>query len=293
MSLQFGHFWATECTRVKDMLMEMDRGNTGRVKLNKFYGSALDGEWRFSESKEYLEQLGALDESSSRHGPQVIITNYIQAASNCIISAPHYRICCVNECEPILAEIEASVASSTASPEAIMSVVKNVTVNMDDEPPRISSSLRSQLNDIARANNGQVPIHGRLLGQWLHYVFPHECPFPHKTGTTITLSPLQFGDYMASEEQMATHAKPLELLESQDDAGLPAEDDWMTQWSHEEELLSDHARLNSQDSSLTTFLFAITAIVLLALGIKHKVQGSRKKDLLPMSAPFGMKSHSF
>merc|ERR1719281_2166442 len=24
-----------------------------------------------------------------------------------------------------------------------------------------------------------VQLHGRLFAQWLHYAFPHECPYPH------------------------------------------------------------------------------------------------------------------
>ena len=32
----------------------------------------------------------------------------------------------------------------------------------------------SQLQSIAKEHGGQVPIHGRLFAQWLHYVFPRE-----------------------------------------------------------------------------------------------------------------------
>lgn len=45
---------------------------------------------------------------------QVIIPNYIQAASNCIVSGQHYLVCCVNDCEVMLDEIERKVAAPTA-----------------------------------------------------------------------------------------------------------------------------------------------------------------------------------
>ena len=34
---------------------------------------------------------------------------------------------------------------------------------------------------IADKHHGEVPLHGRLFSQWLHYVFPQECPYPQLT----------------------------------------------------------------------------------------------------------------
>merc|ERR1719408_661188 len=105
----FASFWESECREMKAQLIDMDPKKTGRVPLSKFYGNGLDGEWRFAESEEYLRELGALDESSRWLGKQVIIPNYLQAASNCIVSTPFYDVCCANECEGIMQEIEAAV----------------------------------------------------------------------------------------------------------------------------------------------------------------------------------------
>merc|ERR1719446_1619392 len=107
---RFGSFWESECTSMMDQLVAMDAHKTGRVPLAKFYGTGLDADWRFAESEAYLRSLGALDETSPWRGKQVIIPNYIQAASNCIVSAQHYLVCCVNECEGLLREIEEKVA---------------------------------------------------------------------------------------------------------------------------------------------------------------------------------------
>merc|ERR1719191_536293 len=50
------------------------------------------------------------------------------------------------------------------------------------QAPTFTDELHTWLNDIASMHDGQVPVHGRLLAQWLHFVFPHECPYPHLGG---------------------------------------------------------------------------------------------------------------
>merc|ERR1719473_2502035 len=47
----------------------------------------------------------------------------------------------------------------------------------------ISSRFYTKLDEIAARGNGKVPLHGRLFAQWLHYVFPLQCPFPHAAGS--------------------------------------------------------------------------------------------------------------
>merc|ERR1719420_1915788 len=125
---------------MKSQLVDMDTKKTGRVPLSKFYGTGLDTEWRFAESEEYLRDLGALDETSRWMGKQVIIPNYIQAASNCIISTPHYMVCCANDCEMLLGEIERAVGAPVASPDELLSLVGNMTsqTTLDhDDPPEL------------------------------------------------------------------------------------------------------------------------------------------------------------
>jgi len=241
MATSFGPFWETECGRVKDSLMAMDYSKTGRVKVSDFHGSALNGEWRFAESKEYLRQLGALDESSNWHGPRVIISNYIQGASNCIIYSGHYRICCQNECEGYMSQLEAAIASPYGSPEEILALVANMTTSLDDGEPRITEQLRNQLQEIADGNSGKVPLHGRLSSQWLHYVFPYECPFPHKAGTVSAQMPMEFAESLASEAEMNSSVMQLGAPVSGVGAVVEekldqVEDSYLSQWSREEEL---------------------------------------------------------
>lgn len=289
VALTFGNYWETECANTKEALIKMDRTGSGRVKLSDFHGAALNGEWRFSESKEYLRQLGALDETSSWRGPRVIITNYVQAPSNCIISSDHYRVCCGNECEHHLAEVEAALRTPVAVPEAILPIVERLSSGFDDDEPRLTPALKSQLREIAKANSGLVPIHGRLFAQWLHYVFPLDCPFPQKANTTTTLTPMAFGnDYMASEEEMEIHK---DTLHAKDSGASGTEEEWIEKWSHEEELLSEHlhAPWEVDLSSSVLVLLIIAGVAFLCIKSGVIAFGGSKDDLLPTMR--SMKSH--
>lgn len=280
----FASFWESECQMMKEKLVSADKHGTGRVLLSQFYGKALnDAEWRFGESESYLRDLGALDETSWL-GKQVIIPNYIQGASNCIVAASHYSVCCVNECDPIMREIESAVGQPVAEPAELLALVRNMTTmtSLDDEVPvKLSSSLVTQLEMIAAANGGGVPIHGRLFAQWLHYVFPHDCPFPHKSGTASQLSPNQYGDgYLAQESEMASHTENEVNL-----TGMEKEElHWMSQWSEEEELIATYDGLISKSSSkqlvrLVCLLLFVAATAFGVVGWGRK--GAEKELLLP------------
>jgi len=245
ISSSFASFWESECISMKAALVAMDTHGTGRVPLSRFYASALDSDWRFGESETYLRELGALDETSSWRGKQVIIPNYIQAASNCIVSTAHYLVCCINECEGLLGDIEVSLGAPAAEPARILALVLNMTSQAtvdDDEAPAIAAGLEQQLQQIAAANDGLVPLHGRLFAQWLHYAFPRECPFPHKRGTAAAVTPLEFGvEYLASGNEMEKHASTENATSELDMGDLQ----WMSQWSSEEELLTDSVELRA------------------------------------------------
>lgn len=252
ISLGFGSFWYSECERVKTSLESLEQSASGRVRLSDFHGAALSGEWRFSESKDYLRNLGALDETSSTLGPRVIIPNYLQGASNCIVTDDHFRVCCASDCEPHIAEFEEAVQGPMGAPELILAVAGNMTVGLEDDASQLTEALTTQLYEIAKVHNGQVPLHGRLFGQWLHYVFPRDCPFPHKAGTVASMAPLEYGDeYMASDreiEKNVAEANYNTLLagNTSDDAMFGDSESAMAQWSREEEeLLSDHIHMQA------------------------------------------------
>jgi hypothetical protein len=269
----FQDFWQTECHTMKDQLVGMDRDGTGRVRLADFYGSGRDKDWRFGESEEYLRQLGVLDESSPWRGKQVIIPNYLQAASNCIVSTDHYLVCCANECEILMGDIEEAVQQPTAAPETLLSIVGNIVSPSSpaDEPPKLQGTLERQLHKIAEVHGGEVPLHGRLFAQWLHYVFPLECPFPHKAGSfkQHTLTPQSFGeDHVASEEDIQAHAEA-DQIESAEQEGEDLSDIWLAQWSEEEELFAAYTDQLRAPWACTGRSVAFGAIVCVVAIVMH------------------------
>merc|ERR1719424_2797735 len=102
----------------------MDVHETGRVKLSDFYSKSKDGKWEFLESVDYLRTVGALDESSISHGPQVIIPNYISGMANCVTSSSYYSICCLNECDKVYEHIERTLTAPTASVPEILKAIE-------------------------------------------------------------------------------------------------------------------------------------------------------------------------
>jgi hypothetical protein len=290
MTLSFGRFWASECVRVKESLLRLDHAFNGRVLLSDFHGAALQGEWRFKESASYLRSLGALDDSPGK-GPSVIVANYLQGASNCIVTEEHYRVCCVNECEAHLSDIERAVESPTATPDQIVAVVGNIS-DLDDSSLGLSTSLESQLREIARLHKGRVPLHGRLFALWLHYVFPHDCSFPYRAGTVTDMAPEEYSGYIASAHEMESNAETDSRgTNASAFEGAPLEEGEALQWQwnqEEEELVAEHwvAPWESRGASPSGVAAASVAAVLL-LGAKlawHADAGSIRRG--GISGPF-------
>jgi len=271
----FQSYWQSECSSMKEALMSMDKHSTGRVPLAKFYSTAINVDWRFGESEGYLRELGALDESSSWMGAQVMIANYLQATSNCIVSTEHYLVCCQAECESLMGEIESAMQAPEALPEAILNIVRTMTsqTTLDhDEPAHLDGNMVEQLKKVAKSHGGMVPLHGRLFAQWLHYAFPHECPLPHKQGATITVStPSEFGEDfgLASKDDMKKHASNTTAL----DISVTKEDlQWMSQWSEDEELMVDYS-----DGQPWNYAFVLCSMLLAVVGVYGGVFSNNNK----------------
>merc|ERR1719506_3032050 len=183
---RYGRFQDIECRQLKDWLVAVEDpsvGGAGRVRVSDFYGKALnDGKWQFSESIDYLRQLGALDESDASN-PRVIIPNYLSGPSNCVASSSYYSVCCLDECEGILGRLEEMISAPEASPSTILSLVPMVASATMPSNRTLSPWLHQRLDEVAKHHGGVVPLHGRLFSQWLHYAYPRECNFPHILGT--------------------------------------------------------------------------------------------------------------
>lgn len=187
------------CNDLKATLMNVEEGKTGRAPLADFYQQGLHGGWDFSESKEYLRSLGALDESDPQN-PRLVIPNYVYSRPNCLAASSVYEVCCQSECESLMAKIEAEVRDSVATPEWLESFMGTLTTSTQRTPRVLPQNLVRRLKDSANSR-GRVPLHGRLFAQVMHHAFPRECPQPRQFEATAVQTPDEWmaGETKASE----------------------------------------------------------------------------------------------
>jgi len=166
----------TECKVMKTRLTELeDEEGSGTVRLGDFYGDK--GEYHFTESPNYLRTLGVLDETKP-DDPKVLISNYLANPSNCVQPAGYYSICCFDECESLMDQVEKSLAAPMGTAEQIAKVASGLGSASKAANETLSSRQLSLLEDVAAHHGGMVPIHGRLFAQWMHEAYPRECSYP-------------------------------------------------------------------------------------------------------------------
>jgi hypothetical protein len=201
LAQRYGKWQNSECHDMKAHLVELDPEGLGRVPLGLFYAQPKGASYHFSESSDYLRKIGALDETVPGK-PQVFIANYVAGPSNCIASSSYYSVCCLSECAEILGDLERHISAPTASPEAVLAFVGH------DLETVLPQGLEEKLRAIATHHGGEVPLHGRLFAQWLHFAFPHECPYPSvvESATALTASQWLDGRSVASTEERKQHA---------------------------------------------------------------------------------------
>jgi len=284
-ALQFGHrfgaFQNLECHTLKRKLVEMENAGSGRVLLSRFYSNALAGEWEFMESVEYLRNQGALDETDP-DSPSVVIPNYITSRMNCLTASEFYAVCCLNECDELLAHIETQVASPSTDAAHIADIVARLQSDTVDAPRNLSATLLTRLSEISKTHSGQVPLHGRLFAQWMHHAYPRECPFPHISGSVKPMYPQEWLETMGeallevSQEVMEEHASRLSHA-SMRPVVLP--------WSTDEELLSERSLVGSSIPCLPSLkvVVAMSALASFALpliyALKAAVSGHHENKL--------------
>lgn len=205
--------------------MELTPDGSGRVPLAAFYSQPENADYQFTESLDYLREIGALDESAG--APRVRIANYLVGPSNCIASSTYYSVCCLSECEGLMNELESAVRAPTAGPERLLGLLANLSSSSVDAPRQLPRELAEKLGAIAGRHGGEVPLHGRLFAQWLHFAFPNECPYPHVAERAAALTPSHWLDGRATarpEERRreAEQAGQAEQTEAGAPAGAPA-----------------------------------------------------------------------
>eukprot|EP00929_Paragymnodinium_shiwhaense_P107560 TRINITY_DN7370_c1_g3_i1.p1 TRINITY_DN7370_c1_g3~~TRINITY_DN7370_c1_g3_i1.p1 ORF type:complete len:643 (+),score=151.46 TRINITY_DN7370_c1_g3_i1:62-1930(+) len=247
LTQSFSYFWRGECEAMRSTLIGLDTSHTGRVPLSRFYRTGAAQTTTFTESPDYLDELGALDGHVSL-GLQVIVPNYVNAATNCIITTRYYMICCPNECEDIFRDIETAFHQPAVRPEELVPVVGNITLQLsldDEETPQVQGRLLLLLQEIADVNNGSVPLRGRLFAQWLHYVFPRHCPYPHVSGKANSLTPVEYGQaHRVSTAELHRYFADDSLRSAFEDVGALEKRykdmDRFFRWDESEDLVVDY-----------------------------------------------------
>jgi len=301
---RFGRWQNRECQDLKGALLKIEDGNSGRVLLKDFYGHALDGAWQFTESVDYLRELGALDETNPNR-KSVIIANYVNAPSNCIASSGIYSLCCINECEDLMGQVEREVAEPETTTATILQTVSKMSSSTVTGPRELSGELHSRLGEIAEHHEGLVPLHGRLFAQWMHHAFPRECPFPHKSGTTNPMTP---DEWMKSQNSSEAVTEQDMHFHARQDLSNVTESDVETKlaWTMEEELVVTRPKVRARSGFMNFLLCLAFGSVFLAMlssmgstlgstitetlgGGKNSKFRSRQQPLLP----FAGKEHNF
>jgi len=276
ISDEFGSWSNHECHDIKDGLVSMDVHGTGRVKLSHFYNTSEEEGWQYREASAYLRQLGALDESATLQGPQVIIPNYVSGMSNCVTSAAYFSICCLNECDMVFQHLEAIIAAPTASSAEIIRALESMPDMASLEAGKISESLRSRLEEVAALHDGKVPLHGRLFAQWLHFVFPRECPFPHEAGTVNPQTLKAYEEIHGEDATTAPDEEVEQFLKSDAAQVSPSPDAGKAMWNLKEHILDSSTPSDRAPSPVRKVLRSLSG-----LGMLAALVGLIFKQLLP------------
>jgi hypothetical protein len=178
MALAFGKWQNSECVAMKSTLMQLDKEGGGRVLLDDFHAQPNHSAYQFTESADFLRRAGALDDRLQDGQAQVLIPNYVLGPSNCIAPSEYYSVCCLNECDGLMNELELKVQTPQWPPQRLLELVADTPSSSVEVPRKLPSSLAEDLTAIAERNEGAVPLHSADFQRWLHRAYPHECPLP-------------------------------------------------------------------------------------------------------------------
>jgi len=277
MARAYGQWQNTECRHMAAELRGLDLVGSGRVPLNKFYSQPQSADYVFTESREYLRQIGAMDEMGVVV-PQVRIANYIIGPSNCIASSAFFSVCCLSECEGLMRELEQKIQAPTASAMQLLALVGNLSSSSVDAPRELPEPIVDKLLALAERHKGNVPLHARLFAQWMHFVFPSECPFPHAVEDAAVLRPSHWSGQQRASATDEERKRCISEFAEQPEAAI--DEPLMSQWDDEEVLLLEDLPVRGHQIfrvMLRVVAQGATALVLLSIALA----GLRAVVLLP------------
>lgn len=299
----FGTFQDEQCSRLREGLVRMDPNATGRIPLKDFAGKRVD-DFVFLEPETYLKELGVLDPTADPDKPMVVIPNYVLSLSNCAEVSDFYSVCCLDPCEAVMDQLERKIAAPTASADHIARALDGVTTPSTEEPRNLTDGapLRRMLDEVESNSEGwrSINLHGRLLAQWLHHAFPHDCPYPAKGGSLKPLTATQYQEQAKQEGReainytqasTATQNRRLEkarqaseTLEEEDDeiivddvaqvVAAEREDMPIIAWTMEEELFTSKIEHGGFNTGKMTFLGFLVVGAVLSV-VKTTLAGSK------------------
>jgi len=230
-----------DCLAMKDYMVTLDPLGSGRVPLQIFYDQPDKHVFRFSEPLDYLNNIGALDMSNPSQ-PGVVISNYVLGPASCLRSASMFSYCCISECDVLMQEIERGAGGPYATPDFLLAKVSNFSTDTVEESHTVPAALQEKLREVGERHGGRVPLHGRLFAQWLHFVFPSECPYPQ-----VKQAPTPDVDF-----QVAYAGSPIERT--------------LAAWTNEEDLpLVDSGRTGGRSTARTVAHVVFSSLAVLAM----------------------------
>lgn len=158
-----------------------------------------------------------------------------------------------------MGSLERSLQASEAAPHRIVELVSQLGSDTLAAPRQLPASMISRLNSLT-SPHGKVKLHGRLFAQWMHHVFPNECPFPHEAGTVSPLTPDEWIGKDVGESQKERQRIVDEDTCSADGCQPTAEE---LPWHDEEDLLASQPRREEDEEQI----YLLSALALSALSV--------------------------
>jgi hypothetical protein len=234
------------CRELKTELSAHEDHRSGRVPISRLNDAPVKSQFgraqSFVKNEDELRRIGALDESLPSSEPRVIISNYLRSSANCVSPSGFYALCCPDECDGLMRELERLIAAPQAAPEVILKLVAGLSSPTVSAPRNLSAPLLSRLKEVAKVHGGTVPLHGRLFAQWMHHAFPRECTYPQKIATQNTwvakpTGELPSGHQSEYSEPLVPAAGAFRENDGRESDGAPDDTDPTLPWDPEEQLL--------------------------------------------------------
>jgi len=179
-----------------------------------------------------------------------------------------------NTCEALIDHLEHEIQAPAATPSRITELVAAMPSSTTQGNHTIANHLIARLDEIAAANNGMVPLHGRMFAQWMHHVYPRECPYPHLSGTTTALRTDEF-QKQTGLNPTASKADMQQCIADATGVEGSSEVSWSTEDEFYVERTEPPAKGNNAVSSIARFLalfFLALSMVYFLLGLGRTIR---------------------